>query len=124
HRALSVAFNESDAMDRENPVFLSTASAMAIWPIIGMLGGLLLGSIRASLQRADEFASLSSTIRWGVTGFFLGLALIVLLSFSLKQSDITSSRNFTSLRRLMVIVVVAALLSWYFTKILFGVIGY
>jgi hypothetical protein len=105
-------------MDRDDSNLARAASTMAVWPILGMLGGLVLGAIAASLGRADEIASLSATIRWGVTGFFLGLALVVLLSLSLKRKDIIS------LRRLMVLIVIAGLLSWFFAKVLFGVIGY
>jgi hypothetical protein len=104
-------------MDRDNPKLLGKASGIVILPIVGMMGGLLLGAIVASIQRADEITSLHSVLRWGVTGFFLGLALVVLSSLSLRRKGIVS------LRRLMILVVIAGLLSWYFTQILFGVIG-
>ncbi len=58
------------------------------------------------------------TLRLGVTGFFLGLSLIVLISFSVRGKDIVS------LRRLMVLVALAGFFSWYFARILFEVIGY
>jgi hypothetical protein len=104
-------------MERDHPNLVRTASAMAIWPILGLLGGLVLGSVKASLQRAFELDGLVMTIRWGVTGFFLGLAVVLLLSLSLRRKDLIS------LRRLMALVAIAALLSWYFAKVLFGVIG-
>ena len=105
-------------MDRDNANLVGTASTMAVWPIIGMLGGLVLGAISASFRPANEIASLATTIRWGVTGFFLGLALVVVLSASLRRKDLVSIRG------LMVLVVIAGVLSWFFAKVLFGVIGY
>jgi hypothetical protein len=91
---------------------------MVLFPVAGMLGGLILGRIRTSMQPAtDQIAGLHLVLRWGVTGFFLGLALVVLLSLGLGRKDVVS------LRRLMVLVAIAGLLTWYFAKILFGVIG-
>ena len=78
----------------------------------------ILGAIGASLGGGGEFAGLVFTIRWGVTGFFLGLALVVLLSVSLRRKDLVSIRG------MMVLVAIAGVLSWFFARILFGVIGY
>jgi hypothetical protein len=105
-------------MERDNPRLVGTASALIILPIVGLLGGLALGAIGASLGGRSEFAGLVFTIRWGVTGFFLGLALVVLLSVSLRRKDLVSIRG------MMVLVAIAAVLSWFFARILFGVIGY
>jgi hypothetical protein len=104
-------------MDQKQPHLLMSASARAIIPIAGMLGGLGLGAVWANIQGADEFTGLFPVIRWGATGFFLGLALVVLLAFSTRREDVVS------LRRLMVLVAISGLLAWYLTRILFGVIG-
>ena len=57
-------------------------------------------------------------VKWGVTGFFGGLALVLLLAFQLRREDVIS------IRRLMALVVVAALIAWFFSRVLFGLIGY
>jgi hypothetical protein len=105
-------------MERENPRFVERASALVVLPILGLLGGLGLGAIAASIAGVGEITGLVLTIRWGVTGFFLGLALVVVLSVSLRRKDLVSIRG------LMVLVVLASVLSWFFTRILFGVLGY
>jgi hypothetical protein len=105
-------------MERDNPRLVGTASALIILPIVGLLGGLALGAIGASLAGVGEFTGLVFTIRWGVTGFFLGLALVVFLSVSLRR------KNLVSIRGMMVLVAIAGVLSWFFARILFGVIGY
>jgi hypothetical protein len=105
-------------MERDNPRLVGTASALVILPILGLLGGLVLGAIGASIGGVGEFPGLMLTIRWGVTGFFLGLALVVVLSVSLRR------KGLFSIRGLMVLVVVAAVLSWFFARILFGALGY
>ncbi len=57
-------------------------------------------------------------VKWGVTGFFGGLALVLLLALQLRREDVIS------IRRLMALVVVAALIAWFFSRVLFGLIGY
>jgi hypothetical protein len=93
------------------------ASAAVIVPIAGMLGGLILGIARAS-GRGDEFAQMARVIRWIVAGFFAGLALLVLLALQFRREDVIS------IRRLMVLVAVAALIAWFFARILFDALGY
>jgi hypothetical protein len=95
-----------------------SASAAVIVPIAGMLGGLFVGGFRARSVGLDEFAKLACVIKWGITGFFAGLALVLLLAFSLRREDVVS------IRRLMALVVVAGLIAWFFARILFGVIGF
>ena len=105
-------------MDRFGPLLQRNASAQAILPIGGLLTGLLLGAIWANFLRMDEITSVIHTLRFGVTGFFLGLSLILLIAFNVKGRDIVS------LRRMMVLVAIAGFLSWYSARILFQVIGY
>jgi hypothetical protein len=91
---------------------------MILFPIAGMLGGLLLGATWVSFQRGpDELTGLYLVLRWGVTGFFLGLAVVVLWALNLRWADVVS------IRRLMVLAVIAGFLAWYFGRILFGVMG-
>jgi hypothetical protein len=115
---LSVRLDGSNAMDQDKPKLVRTASALILFPIVGLLGGLILGATWNSFYRGrDEFAELHLVLRWGVTGFFLGLALVVVVSLNLRRKDLVS------LRRLMVLVVIVSLLVWFFARILFGVIG-
>jgi hypothetical protein len=95
-----------------------SASAAVIVPIAGLLGGLSVGGFRARAFGPDQFAQLACVIKWGVTGFFAGLALVLLLAFSLRREDVVS------IRRLMALVVVAGLVAWFFARVLFGAIGY
>jgi hypothetical protein len=56
-------------------------------------------------------------VKWGVTGFFAGLALVVLLVFASWR------QNLISVRKLMVLVVVAGVLTWFFARVLSTVLG-
>jgi hypothetical protein len=94
------------------------ASAAVILPIAGMLGGLFIGGLRAYGGGLDAFAQISRVVKWGVTGFFAGLVLVVLLAVQVRRGDSVS------IRRLMVLIAVAGLLTWFFSRILFGVIGF
>jgi hypothetical protein len=105
-------------MNQQATKLARNASTTVIFPIAGMLGGLFVGGLRASGRGLDELAQIARVVKWGATGFFAGLAFVVLLSFSSRQQSIVS------IRRLMVLVVVAGLLAWFFARILFGVIGY
>lgn len=94
-----------------------SASAVVLVPIAGLIGGLILGGIRASSVGLADLDLLGRVIKWGVTGFFAGLGLVLLLAVQFRLRDVIS------VRRLMVLVVVAALVAWYVSRVLFGVIG-
>jgi hypothetical protein len=93
------------------------ASTAVIFPIAGLLGGLFVGGLRAKGRGPDEIAQIECVVKWGITGFFAGLALVVLLAFSSRR------QNLISMRKLMVLVAVTGVLAWFFAQILFGVIG-
>jgi hypothetical protein len=93
------------------------ASTAVVYPIVGMLGGLFVGGLRARVRGAGEIDQIAFVVKWGITGFFAGLALVVLLASSSR------GENIVSMRRLMVLVVVAGLLTWFFARIFAGVIG-
>jgi hypothetical protein len=93
------------------------ASTAVIFPIGGLLGGLFVGVMRAG-RGLEELVQIARVVKWGVTGFFAGLALVVLMSFNSRR------QNMVSMRRLMGLVVVAGLLAWFFARILFGLIGF
>ncbi len=107
-------------MDRQDIKLdvMRSASAAVIAPIAGMLGGLFVGAFRARTFGPDQFAQLACVIKWGVTGFFAGLALVLLLALSVRRQDVVS------IRRLMATVVVAGLVAWFFARVLFDAIGY
>ena len=74
------------------------AAAAVILPIAGMLGGLAIGAFRArGPAGVAELTPLLCAIKWGITGFFAGLALVVLLALQLRRQDVIS------IRRLMVL---------------------
>ena len=105
-------------MNQEATKLVKSASAAVIFPIGGMLGGLLIGSLRASSKGPDEMAQIACVIKWSIAGFFAGLVLILFLAIDLR------GKNIVSIRRLIVIILIAGLISWYVTPILFGAIGY
>ena len=105
-------------MNQEATNLARNASKAVILPIAGLLGGLFVGGLRARSWSADQFAQIACVVKWGVTGFFAGLALVVLLAFSFRPGQLVS------MRKLMVLVVVAGVLAWFFGRILFGAIGY
>ncbi len=105
-------------MNQEATKLVKSASAAVIFPIGGMLGGLLVGGLRASSQGPDEMAQIACVIKWAIAGFFAGLVLILFLAIDLR------GKNIVSIRRLIVIILIAGLISWYITRILFGAIGY
>jgi hypothetical protein len=95
-----------------------SASATVILPIAGMLGGLFVGMGRAWYLGLRELSPLECVIRWGVTGFFAGLGLVLLLAVQFRREDLIS------IRRLMVLIAVAAFIAWFFGRVLFGAIGF
>ncbi len=105
-------------MNQQATKLARSATTAFIIPIAGLLGGLFVGGLRASGRWVDEFAQIARVVKWGVTGFFAGLALVVLLSFYSRR------QNMVSMRRLLVLVAVAGLIAWFFARILFGLIGY
>jgi hypothetical protein len=79
------------------------ASALAIFPILGLLGGILFGLIRAGISGSDAFAKLQLATNGGFLGTIFGTALAVLVAFLDRKS-------LFSLRRMMTLILVAAVL--------------
>ena len=88
-----------------------SASTAVIFPIAGLLGGLIIGGLRARGRGPHEFAQIECVVKWGITGFFAGLALVVLMAFASR------GQNLISTRKLMVLIVVAGVLAWFFARI-------
>src|SRR6185437_4831683 len=93
------------------------ASAAVIVPIAAMIAGLFLGMARASGLGPDPLVRLACVIRWVAIGFFAGLALVVLMALQLRRRDMIS------IRRLMLLIAIAALIAWFFAHVLFSAIG-
>ena len=110
--------DKSAVMNQRATDLARNASTAVIWPIAGLLGGLFVGGLRAWGRGPDAFAQIACMVKWGVIGFFAGLALAVLLAFPLLR------QNQISIRRLIVLVLVAGVVTWFFARILNGVIGY
>lgn len=94
------------------------ASGAVIWPIAGLLGGLVVGVVRARVRGLADLDLLSCVVRWGVTGFFAGLGSVLLLSIQFR------CREAISIRRLMAVVAVGGIVAWFFARVLFHAIGY
>jgi hypothetical protein len=95
-----------------------SASAAVIWPIAGMLGGLVVGAVRAWIRGLRDLDEISCVLKWGVTGFFAGLGLVLLLALQFRRTDVIS------IRRLMGLVALAGIIAWFFARVFFGAIGY
>ena len=104
-------------MNQQATRLARNASTAVLFPIIGMLGGLFVGGLRASARGAGEIDQIAFVVKWGVTGFFAGLAFVVLLAFSSRRESLTS------MRKLLILAIVAGLLTWFFARIFSGVIG-
>ena len=94
------------------------ASAAVIAPVLGMMGGLLVGGVRAWSRGLVDLELLTCVLKWGVTGFFAGLGLVLLMALQFRRTDVIS------IRRLMVLVAVAGIVAWFFARVFFGAIGY
>jgi hypothetical protein len=105
-------------MNQQATRLVRNASTAVIWPLVGMLGGLFVGGLRAWGSGLHEFAQIGCVIRWSVTGFFMGLALVILLALPIYRQDKLT------IRRTMAVFVVAGVLTWFFTRILSEAIGF
>jgi uncharacterized membrane protein AbrB (regulator of aidB expression) len=104
-------------MDQDQRNFMRSASAQAIFPIAGLLGGLVLGAVVGTSGMPDELAKVFTVVKWGVTGCFVGLTLAVLLLIGLRRKDVVSVRS------IMILTLIAAGLCWFAVKVFFAVIG-
>ena len=95
-----------------------SASVAVIAPIAGMLGGLLAGVVRARTRGLVDLEFLACVLKWGVTGFFVAMALVLLLALQFRREDAIS------IRRLIALVAIAGVVAWFFSRVLFDAIGY
>ncbi len=94
-------------MDRHESHLESSASQKVLWPVLGMLGGLLLGGLRAWVGGGDELAATFLVIAGGLIGSVLGMTAILAMSYRFRKTDLNSVKG------LMTIVLVAALVLWF-----------
>jgi hypothetical protein len=98
-------------MGRENSRLVKNVSAMALFPILGMMGGLLVGFVRARARAVDEFTTIGLVTRGGFFGFAIGTAVAMALAL-LRLSPYSLGSRVVSLKGLMGIVVLAAALCY------------
>ncbi len=91
--------------------------AIVLWPIAGLIGGLFVGAIRAKIAYPDVFQALECVVKWGVTGSFAGMLFVVLLVFRGRRGEQLT------IGRLMGIVAVSGLVTWFAARVLLGAIG-
>jgi hypothetical protein len=78
---------------------------MALFPIVGMLGGIVLGAIRVWALRVNDFEAVGHFVRGGFFGSVFGAVVAVGVA-------VLERRRLYSLRRLMAYIVVVAFLLW------------
>ncbi|MGC8640302.1 MAG: hypothetical protein ACP5XB_10550 [Isosphaeraceae bacterium] len=83
------------------------ASRKVLWPILGLLAGLLMGGLRSWLAGVDELAALSLVIAGGVVGSALGMVIVLAQLFPPRNHDLGS------LKGLMSLVLAATLILWF-----------
>ena len=94
---------------------MKSASLMAIFPIGGMLAGLLLSALRGRQLIPDDLFRLARMVRWGVVGFFMGCAFALLVVLFRTRR--------LSVKGLMGLVAITAVVFWWIVSILFAALG-
>ena len=100
-------------MERSGSRLTRNASAMALIPILGMLGGIVLGAIRVWSLRIDEFVALGYIVRGGFVGSVLGAVVAVAVG-------VLELGSLTSVKKLMVLIAFVAVLLWAVVTLLGG----
>ena len=98
-------------MERIGSRLTQNASTMILYPILGMIGGLLLGALRTRIGRLDSFSSIELVVKWGFLGALFGAVAIVLV-------PVLAKKNVSSVRRLLGVIGVAAVLLWFVISLL------
>jgi hypothetical protein len=92
-------------MDQKQSRLAGSASALAIFPIVGLFGGILLGVIRAEILRGDELMNLGLTVQAAFLGSVYGAAVAVIFA-------VLARKNLTSLKRMMAVILAVAVVIW------------
>jgi hypothetical protein len=100
-------------MEHRESLLTKSASAMILIPILGMVGGLLYGAVRARIGRMDELGTIAMVVKSGFLGSVFGGLIGVAVATELWKS-------LTSLKRLLALVAVATVLLWALITLLRG----
>jgi hypothetical protein len=92
-------------MEHSESRLTRNASAMALFPILGMMGGILFGAFRVWIFSLDGLVGLRIVVQGGFVGSVLGA--VVAVGFAALER-----RSLTSLQKLMGLIVVVAVLLW------------
>jgi hypothetical protein len=94
-------------MDEHDSPLEASASFRVLFPVLGMLGGLLAGALRAWLGSGDPVASVGLVIAGGLVGSTLGMAAVLATAYPIRRVDLTS------LRGLLILGVISAFVTWF-----------
>jgi hypothetical protein len=94
-------------MDRQVPHLESDASLCVLLPILGLLGGIGLGALRAWIAGAADIGAVALVVSGGIIGSALGMTAVLFSAYRLGQTDLRS------LKSLAFLVLVAALVLWF-----------
>jgi hypothetical protein len=94
-------------MEPDDSSLQRNASFKVLLPIVGLLGGLVLGAIRAWVFTSDPLQILTLIISGGFVGSTLGMAAVLATAYPLCR------RNLSSLRGLLIMALIAAFVTWF-----------
>jgi hypothetical protein len=92
-------------MERPHTRLSQSASALVLFPIVGLLGGILLGVIRAQIMRGDPFANLVRVVEGGFLGSVFGAGAAIVFG-------ILERKSLTSVKKMMGFVLAVAVVLW------------
>ena len=97
---------KATSSEPQAPSFLTkSASAMILFPILGMVGGLLYGAVQARVWRSDEFATIALVVKCGFLGSVFGAMIGVAIAT-------VGWRSVFTVKRLLLLVAFASVLLW------------
>jgi hypothetical protein len=94
-------------MDRQVRHLESNASLRVLLPILGLIGGLGLGALRAWLAGAAELGAVALVVSGGIIGSALGMSAVLLCAYRVGQLELRSLKSLT------ILVLIAALVLWF-----------
>jgi len=103
--AAQAFIREDCILDDREPRLLGNAAGVVIITIVGLLGGLAFGFIRARLVPREPLENLSFVVTGGFFGSVFGLGLAIVLA-ALERG------SFRSLKKTMGLVAVTAVVLW------------
>jgi hypothetical protein len=103
-------------MERINSGLAKSASAWALFPILGLMGGILFGVIRVWIWRGDELRALGLIVQGGFFGSVFGAVAVFVFA-------VLERKNLASLKKMMGIILVVALLLWVVVMLLRDLVG-